>query len=80
MYITDTALRNSQGILPLDTIKNWLLTNISLFMASLLEWDVKVKQICLIWITSTYWSKSGINQMNELEREWPCTCQDSGPG
>ena len=28
MFISDTALRNSQGILPLDTIKNWLLTNI----------------------------------------------------
>lgn len=48
MYISDTALRNSQRILPLDTIKNWLLTNIFLFMASLLEWGVKVKQICLI--------------------------------
>ena len=45
MYISDIALCNSQGILSLDTIKNWLLTNIFLFMASLLEWEVKVKQI-----------------------------------
>lgn len=43
MFISDTALCNSQGILPLDTIKNWLLTNMFLFMASLLGWYVKVK-------------------------------------
>lgn len=48
MYISDTALRNSPGILPLDTIKNWLLTNIFLIMAFPLEWEVKVKQIYLI--------------------------------
>lgn len=45
MCISDTALRNSRGILLLDTIKNWLLTNIFLFVAPLLEWEAKVKQI-----------------------------------
>lgn len=43
VYISETALCNSQGILPLDTIKNWLLINIFLLVASLLEWDMKVK-------------------------------------
>lgn len=37
MYISDIALSNYQRILPLDTIKNWLLTDIVLLMASLLE-------------------------------------------
>lgn len=43
VYISETALCNSQGILPLDTIKNWLLINIFLLVASLLECDMKVK-------------------------------------
>ena len=29
IFIRDTPLRDSRGILPLDTIKNWLLTNTS---------------------------------------------------
>lgn len=48
MFLSDTALWNSHRILPLDIVKNQLLTQYIPVYSFLLEWNIEVKEIHLV--------------------------------
>ena len=79
IFISDTPLRSSQGILQLDIIKNWLLTNIILYdFSSWMGCESKINAFNREKDSFPLLIKSGVNQMSELGRTWALTCQDSG--
>ena len=69
IFISDTPLSSSQGILQLDIIKNWLLTNIFLYdFSSWMGCESKINAFNREKDSFPLLIKSGVNQMSELGR------------